>query len=159
MVNLLDLTRDFPEIALSAGETFLSKGDTSDKLFVLAEGAVEVHRDGVTIATVTEPGSVFGEMSILLGIPHTADVRAATNAKLRHIENAIDHLAKNPALALPIAQLLARRLQNSTTYLVDLKKQFRNKADHFSMVDQVLESLANQQDEEFTPDDDLPSEP
>jgi hypothetical protein len=39
-------------------------------------GAVEVVREGVQIAKVTEPGVVFGEFSVLLDQPHTADLRA-----------------------------------------------------------------------------------
>lgn len=159
MPDMLNLTKSFPLRHLAAGEVFLSEGERTDRLFVLAEGAVEVFRGDVTIALVTEPGSVFGEMSLLLDMPHTADVRAAGEAKVHVIDEALQHLRSNPAMVLPIAQLLARRLRNSTTYLVDLKKQFEDHSDHFAMVDQVLESLVNQQDEQFTPGGELPSEP
>ena len=159
MSSILEQSQEFAETALKSGDVLLAEGEKSGRLVVLVEGAIEVHRDGVTIAIVTDPGSVFGEMSILLDIPHTAEVRAATDAKVRIIDNAAEHMEKNPALVLPIARLLARRLQNSTTYLVDLKKQFQDKKDHFAMVDQVLESLSHEQGEEFSPDDDLPAEP
>ena len=75
------------------------------------------------------------------------------------IDDALDYLAGHPELLLPIAQLLARRVRNSTTYLVDLKRQFQDRADHLGMVDEVLESHVHQQDERFTPDADLPAEP
>ncbi len=159
MPGLLELSRSYPLRDLAKDEVFLTEGEKSDRLYVLAEGAVEVFRGDVTIALVTEPGSVFGEMALLLGIPHTADVRAAAPSKVHVIENALEHLRGNPAMVLPIAQLLARRLRNSTTYLVDLKRQFEDHQDHFAMVDQVLESLINQQDESFTPGGELPSEP
>ena len=38
---------------------------------------LEVFRGEVEIARVDEPGAVFGEMSVLLDIPHTTSVRAA----------------------------------------------------------------------------------
>lgn len=159
MARLLDLCGDFPELDLEPGDIVMKESEKSNRLVVLSEGAMEVYRDDVTIALVTEPSSIFGEMSLLLDIPHTANVRAVAPSKVRVIENALEHLRDNPGLVLPIAQLLARRLQNSTSYLVDLKKQFEHRSDHFGMVDQVLESLTNQQDEEFTPSGELPAEP
>jgi CRP-like cAMP-binding protein len=159
LTNLLQLCADFADRAVAAGEVVLTEGEKTGRLYVLSDGAMEVFRGEVSIAFVDEPGSVFGEMSLLLDIPHTASVRAAMPAKLRIIDGALDYLAAHPALLLPIAQMLARRVQNSTTYLVDLKRQFRDRSDHFAMVDEVLESLVHQQDRQFTPDDDLPAEP
>jgi CRP-like cAMP-binding protein len=58
------------------GETVLAAGSTTGRLLILKQGAVEVVKEGVEIAKVTEPGAVFGELSVLLDQPHTADVRA-----------------------------------------------------------------------------------
>ncbi len=159
MAKMLELCGDFPDIELASGETILTEGGTTGHLYVLSEGAIEVFRDDVTIALVTEPGSIFGEMSLLLDIPHTASVRAVGPAKVRVIDNAMKYLADHPTMLVPIAQLLARRLQSSTTYLVDLKRQFQHQADHLGMLDEVLESLTHQQDAGFMPDGDLPAEP
>jgi CRP/FNR family transcriptional regulator, cyclic AMP receptor protein len=65
-----------PLTSYQAGETVLSAASTTGRLLILKEGAVAVVKDGVEIARVTEPGAVFGELSVLLGQPHTADVRA-----------------------------------------------------------------------------------
>lgn len=159
MADMLTLTEGFPEIDLAAGEVIIEEKGTSDRLYVLAEGVLEVFRGDVGVAFVTEPGAIFGEMALLLDIPHTASVRAATPAKVRVIEKAMDYLSAHPAAMVPIARLLARRLQRSTTYLVDLKRQFQSHRDHFGMVDEVLESLHHQQDRSFTPGGDLPAEP
>lgn len=159
MPNMLELTGEFPDIAISDGDVILREGEKTGRLFVLSDGAVEVYRGEVSIALVSEPGSIFGEMALLLDIPHTADVRAIGQTKIRIIDHALDYLSANTAMLVPIAQLLARRLQRSTTYLADLKLQFQDRSDHFGMVDEVLESLTNQQDASFTPDGDLPSEP
>ena len=159
MAKMLELCGDFPDVDFAPGEVFLHENKTTDKLFVLSQGAVEVFRGDVTVAVVTEPGSIFGEMSLLLGIPHTASVRAASPAKLRVVPNAMTYLADHPSMLVPIAQLLARRLQSSTTYLVDLKHQFQHRSDHFGMVDEVLESLSHQQHDDFTSGADLPPEP
>jgi hypothetical protein len=44
----------------------LSTAATTGQLQVLKEGAVAVVKEGVEIAGVTEPGAVFGELSVLL---------------------------------------------------------------------------------------------
>jgi len=66
----------FPIATFQAGETVLTAASTTGRLLMLRKGAVAVLKEGVEIATVTEPGAVFGELSVLLDQPHTADVRA-----------------------------------------------------------------------------------
>ena len=127
MREFLDHCHGCSRRELASGEVLLRDGERTGRMFVLVEGCLEVFRGEVEIATVDEPGSVFGEMATLLDIPHTTSVRALGPAAVFVIENAADFLAANPPLNLPIAKLLAQRLQNVTTYLVDLKRQF---ADH-----------------------------
>src|SRR6478672_4637961 len=64
-----------PLVTYQAGETVLSAASATGRLLILKEGAVAVVKEGVEIARVTEPGAVFGELSVLLDQPHTADVR------------------------------------------------------------------------------------
>ena len=52
-----------------ARETVLSAGSRTGKLLFLRSGAVEVVKDGVQIASVSAPGSVFGEQAVLLISP------------------------------------------------------------------------------------------
>ena len=72
-----------PLATYQAGETVLSAASTTGRLLILKEGAVEVVKEGVEIARVTEPGAVFGELSVLLDQPHTADVRALEASQFR----------------------------------------------------------------------------
>lgn len=150
MVSVLNEFSRYPEETVAAGEVILSIGETSDRLFVLIDGAMEVFRDDISIAIVSEPGAIFGELSVLLGIPHTASVRAIKDSSVCVIGDATAFLAANPSLALPIAKLLAERLQHATTYLVDLKRQFSDEPDHFNMLDEVLEALLNAQRRPFS---------
>jgi CRP/FNR family transcriptional regulator, cyclic AMP receptor protein len=158
MPSLLDHCRGSVERQIAPGAVLLREGERSGHLLVLAEGTLEVYRGDVEVALVSEPGAVFGEMAVLLDQPHTASVRAVTDAKVHVIEDASQFLSANPHTLLPIATLLARRLQSATTYLVNLKQQFQDQKNHFGMVDEVLESLTHQQDESFPPVADLPDE-
>ena len=157
--ELLDHCRGCARLELAPGAVLLREGERTGRLFVLAEGCLEVFRGDVQIALVDEPGAVFGEMAVLLDIPHTTGVRAVTAAAVHVVEEPEAYLAANPDLALPIARLLARRLQNVTNYLVDLKRQYRDREDHLGMVDEVLEALAHEQGKGFIPASELPVEP
>jgi CRP/FNR family transcriptional regulator, cyclic AMP receptor protein len=66
-------------------------------LFVLLEGGFRIEKAGVQIATVTEPGACVGEMSLLLGVPATADVIASRPSVVAVIENADTMLEDEPA--------------------------------------------------------------
>jgi CRP/FNR family transcriptional regulator, cyclic AMP receptor protein len=64
-----------PVASFQAGGIVLAAGSRTGRLMILKKGTVAVVKDGVQIASVSEPGAVFGELSILLDQPHTADVR------------------------------------------------------------------------------------
>ena len=55
-----------PLATYQAGETALSATSRTGRLLILKEGAVIVVKEGVEIASVVEPGAVFGELSVLL---------------------------------------------------------------------------------------------
>src|SRR5215467_11430245 len=59
-----------PLATCQAGETVLTDGSRTGRLLILKTGNVVVVKEGVEIATVTEPGTVSGEISALLDCPH-----------------------------------------------------------------------------------------
>ena len=63
---------------IAPGMELIAQGGRTGQLYVLREGELEVLRDGRHITTIKTPGSVIGEMSVLLGAPQTATVRAVT---------------------------------------------------------------------------------
>jgi CRP/FNR family transcriptional regulator, cyclic AMP receptor protein len=159
MRELLDHCRYWPRLELAPGAVLLREGERSGRVFVLAQGCMMVHRGEVEIVLIDDPGAVFGEMSALLDVPHTTSVSATTPAVVHVVDNPTGYFGKNPELLLPIARLLARRLQNLTSYLVDLKRQYQDREDHLGMVDEVLESLTHEQGRGFIPASELPDEP
>ena len=159
MPSILDHCADLEPHECAAGTVLLAEGATSGRLFVLVEGRVEVLRGSTQVALVGEPGAVFGEMSILLGLPHTATVRAASPVRAYVFEEAGAFLRSHPAIGFYLARLLAQRLNSATTYLVDIKRQFEGHRDHLGMVGEVLESLMHQQDDNFTRAPERPADP
>src|SRR5262249_50957067 len=112
----------FPLATYQAGEPVLTAGSTTGRLLILKEGAVEVVRDGVQIAKVTEPGAVFGELSVLLNQPPTADLRAPGTAQF-HVADAANPLTIDPIARLYVATVLAQRLDSANRALIELKRQ------------------------------------
>jgi CRP/FNR family transcriptional regulator, cyclic AMP receptor protein len=111
-----------PIASYRAGDTVLAAASTTGRLLILKEGAVEVVKDGVEIAKVAEPGAVFGELSVLLGQPHTADVRALEPSQF-HVADAGALLRVEPFALLYVATVLARRLDGANKALIELKGQ------------------------------------
>jgi CRP-like cAMP-binding protein len=159
MASILDKCAGATRQRFAPGTVLLSEGETSGRLYVLAEGSVEVLRGDTQVAMIAEPGSVFGEMSVLLTRPHTATVRAVSPVGVYVFEDAESFLKSNPEIAFFVGKLLAERLNAATTYLVDLKRQFEGQGNHFGMVGEVLETLIHQQSEEFTPGPETEADP
>jgi CRP/FNR family cyclic AMP-dependent transcriptional regulator len=159
MRTVLQLCAGLPQRSYPPGTVLLPEGETTGRLYVLIDGEVEVIRGGTRIALDREPGAIFGEMSLLLGVPHTATVSVFSPLTAHEIENGDSFLRSYPAFAYHIARLLARRVNAATTYLVDLKRQFEGQSSHLGMVGEVLESLIHQQDQEFTPGSDRQPDP
>jgi CRP/FNR family transcriptional regulator, cyclic AMP receptor protein len=123
--NIADFRRkldSFPLATYPAGETVLTAGSTTGRLLILRKGAVAVVKEGVEIAKVTEPGAVFGELSVLLDQPHTADVRALEASQF-HIADAPSLLRVDPIALLYVAIVLAQRLDSANQALIELKGQ------------------------------------
>src|SRR5260221_14293131 len=109
---------------VSAGTLVIQEGSTTGHLYVLIEGRVEVLKGDIIVATITDPGAVLGEMSVLLDQPHSATVRAASDSTIYEFSDAAAFLREQPAVALLIARLLAQRLNVATTYLAAIMQQY-----------------------------------
>lgn len=154
---IFDAIRDYPEIVFQPGEALIREGTPAPPLFVLRSGTVGIFRGEIRVNRTSLPGAMFGEMSVLLGIPSTATVIAETSVRAARIDDSETFLAERPQAALHSARLLAQRLYDATTYLADLKRQFVDEQSHLGMVDRILGSLINQQLERpVTSDEDRP---
>ena len=144
---------------VSPGDLVVHEGGRTGHLYVLIEGRLEVIKGDTVVASITEPGAVFGEMSVLLDKPHTATVRAATDSIVYEINDAASFLRQQPAVALLIARLLAQRLNVATTYLADIMHQYAGHGDHLSMIGDILQSMINLPPITVSPGSDRQSDP
>jgi CRP/FNR family cyclic AMP-dependent transcriptional regulator len=103
------------EVEFPAGGVIARQGDVGTGFFLVASGSVRIVRDGETIATLG-PGEFFGELSVLDGLPRTAQVVAAEPTMCLALATwdfeAV--VAEDPKVALGIMRGLATRLRGLT---------------------------------------------
>jgi CRP-like cAMP-binding protein len=141
MPDILEYCKGRKAETFRQGAILLEEGAEDHKLLVLIEGQVEVLRKGTQVSYVDEPGSLFGEMSVLLDMPYSASVKALSPVKAYVIDDPIGFLGSQPEIALELAALLARRLYYTTSYLVDLQQQAAGRREDLDLVDKILAQL------------------
>ncbi len=144
MQDMLKLSTHLPEVSLAPGEVLVAEGGRGGSLWVLVSGALEVLKGSVPVNTITLPGALVGEVSVLLGKPSSATVRALAPCVLRHAADGAALLASHPDITRRVAEGLAERLNFVTTYLADLRMQYGD-APGLQMVPEVLNQLAQRQ--------------
>jgi CRP-like cAMP-binding protein len=111
-------------VTYQPGESLIADGSKTGRLLILKKGTVSIEKEGTEIAKVSEPGAVFGELSLLLDRPHTADVRVLETSQF-HVANAAALVDQNPIAVLYIAKMLAHRLDDANHALLQLKSQLQ----------------------------------
>ena len=142
MKDMLSLSEGLPERVFEAGEAVVCEGGAGGAMWVLVSGALQVRKGGVLVNTISRPGALVGEISVLLDVPYIATVEATERSVLRHVADGHALLRSDPAIAMLVAQGLAERLNFVTTYLADLKQQYGN-APGLTMVSDVLQRLGH----------------
>lgn len=126
--DLMGLWRRREEIRLSAGSVVMRRGDPGDRIYVIQDGAVEVHLglgpESVFIRRFVS-GDFFGEMAVLTGAPRSADVVVVEDAVLWVWQRAAFEaiMAKSANVLRTIVNVLCEHLAN-TTALLDARDGF-----------------------------------
>jgi CRP/FNR family transcriptional regulator, cyclic AMP receptor protein len=115
--QLLGVAGLFDEVVIPHGERILRQGLTGSGFYVILEGSADVIVDGTQRATLHR-GDFFGEVSILLGEPPTADVVATSPLRCIVIAGpAVEaFLVAYPRIMYRMLQAQARRLRNANRW-------------------------------------------
>ena len=93
------------------GDIVLPAGELGKGFCILESGVLEVVRDNKVLSEIDMAGSIFGELSEILGLKRDANIVAKTEAKVRHVEESVtDIVRKNPKVAIKLIKTLGRRL-------------------------------------------------
>ncbi len=145
MSSVLASCAALPEVRFAPGEALITEGNPVSRLLILVAGRVSVRKGDKEVAEISNEGAIFGEMSALLDIPASASVVAVDEVRVLCSENGKALIEENHELAVHTARTLAQRLFHATAYLADCKTQFSDRADHFGIMDQILDELMMQQ--------------
>jgi CRP/FNR family transcriptional regulator, cyclic AMP receptor protein len=111
-----------------AGTAIMCQGAPNDRIHFILEGAVEIEKDGVSLARLAE-GDTFGEMEFLDVMPAVATVRALLPSKVATISNhALHELSKVSMRAfamvvMNLARDLSRRLRRMDDIMASSSKK------------------------------------
>ena len=107
----------FAEVAFGDGQGILRQGMTGLGLYVITEGQCLVRVDGTERARLGR-GEFFGELSVLLQEPPTADVIAVGMVRCLMIgpAEALAFLMAHPRFQYRMLKVLARRLANANRW-------------------------------------------
>ncbi len=141
---MLARTAHLPEVHIAPGKAVVVEGNQSGEIFVLVSGALRVRKGDQEINTITDPGAIVGEVSVLLGTRHGATVEAAEHTVLRVARDGKSFLGEDPVLLRTVATGLAERLNFVSAYLADLKDQYGD-VPGLSMIPEVVGRLAAHQ--------------
>ena len=103
------------ELDLPAGRTLIREGARGREFFALAEGEVEVRRQGRKVATMRD-GDFFGEIALLADTPRTSTVTTTTPVRLLVItDRAFARLLESePRIRAKVLEAVAARLAPET---------------------------------------------
>ena len=112
--DLRAVSEKFLSERFAAGADIVLQGEPGDKLYLIAEGQVEVLRsegERVQRLSMLSAGEYFGEMALIADQPRAATVRAVQTTRLRSLgrPDFAALLASQPALKAAIEQTVAAR--------------------------------------------------
>jgi CRP-like cAMP-binding protein len=107
-----------PEIALKAGETYLTQGDPADAMFVILEGQLQGRGEfgGEIVLFTSQPGNIVGVLPFSRMKHYTVSGRALTDSRLLRFPAALfpQLIQKMPDLTQRLVNLMSDRIREAT---------------------------------------------
>ena len=116
--QLIGVASRFEEAFFPKDSRVLRQGLTGSGFYVIMDGEADVVADGQKLATLAR-GDFFGEVSVLLGEPPTADIIAKQALRCLVLAPAAveEFLVANPHVMYRVLQGEARKLRTTTRWL------------------------------------------
>lgn len=126
------------ELVVPQGRTMFEAGDPATSAIVITSGEAVVH-DGQTgsVLALAGPGSMFGEQSMIAGLPRQVTVNAKSEVEAIVVEQAVFMrlCSEFPEVGMQVLDVLSRQLGESSDALADVQEHFQVRP-----VDELLKS-------------------
>lgn len=117
------------------GDVIIEQGSDGDSMFGLTEGLLEVlvdhpEEDGQISVARLDPGAFFGEMSLLVGEPRSATIRAMAESVVYEIrrDTIMELLETRPEIGTALSEVIARRNYERSSMIEDSTRAEREAA-------------------------------
>ncbi len=121
--ELRTMAHSLRRLKYTNGEIFFRQGDAGESAYILISGTIQgevAYQADVAPHTFDlAGGALFGEMSLMTGLPRTATLKAANEVEVLEISHAafVQILGFRPEIPAKLAELVAQRAaQNATMY-------------------------------------------
>jgi CRP-like cAMP-binding protein len=113
-------------MSFSPGERLCEEGERGDSAFILLSGEADIvisTPKGEQAVARVKRYDIVGEIAILIDVPRTASVVAATDVSTLAVskENFLRLLLQFPEMALEVMRVLAQRLERTTRRVAELQ--------------------------------------
>ncbi len=114
MQNQDPLNRPEEYQSFTQGQTIFREGEPGDRLYIVAEGQVDITANGQFLETVY-PGGILGELAMIDDKPRSAMAVARTDCVLTPISRPhfLALVQRTPLFALQVMRVMAERLRGS----------------------------------------------
>lgn len=101
------------------GEVLSREGERGKSFFIIVDGQIGIFKNDVKLAEFNQPGTIVGELSVILKLPRTASIKAITDVNVLIVEGDIDEITKRyPDISKKLIHTLAERLAKTTEHLI-----------------------------------------
>ena len=107
------------------GQQIIKRGDMDQRMYIILDGTVEISmNDGMKKVILSTLGrrEFFGEISLFIRAPRTADVHASAVTRLTYLDSVEEldaFLKKNHSYSNKMVKVLAQRIASTNTLLLD----------------------------------------
>ena len=111
------IAHTFEDEAFEPGRRVLRQGLSGSALYIILDGTASVHVADVRVGQLGR-GDFFGEISVLIGEPPSADVNAETLLRCLVVPGAMleSFLLEHPPVMLRMLKAEARRVRGANTW-------------------------------------------
>lgn len=126
---------------VTEGTILFREGETGNEFYFLKQGKVEIYKtteNGEELQmAIIEPGSIFGEMSMITGQPRAASARCLTNCLIStsNADNLEALVLNNPEFSYKLLKTLAFRISNSEKILMSRIEELEKELEKYKKKD------------------------